>query len=135
MKRLWQRASYGASEYGFAILLDGRPMRLPSGETLPLRHEPLARAIAEEWDGVGQGKPSFSPADLPLTQLAATALLRVAPDPKPVAEAVARYATSDLLCYRASQPELRQRQAAEWQPWLDWAGRSLDAWLRVTEGI
>ena len=23
MKRLWQRASYGASEYGFAILLDG----------------------------------------------------------------------------------------------------------------
>jgi chaperone required for assembly of F1-ATPase len=135
VKRLWQRASYGASENGFAILLDGRPMRLPGGETLPLRHEPLARAIAEEWDGVGQGKPGFSPADLPLTQLAATALLRIAPDPQPVAEAVARYAASDLLCYRASQPELQRRQAAQWQPWLDWAGRNLDAWLRVTEGI
>ena len=48
-----------------------------------------------------------------------------------IAEA-AGYAATDLLCYRAAGPaELVARQAATWQPWLDWAERRFDARLRA----
>jgi chaperone required for assembly of F1-ATPase len=75
-------------------------------------------------------------ADTPLTQLAGTAQERIAPDPAATVDAIARYAQSDLLCYRAAHPaELVQRQARAWQPWLDWATRTYDAVLKVTSGI
>ena len=49
---------------------------------------------------------------------------------------LARYAEADLLCYRADGPDaLIARQAALWQPWLDWAAERFAARLRVTTGI
>jgi chaperone required for assembly of F1-ATPase len=75
-------------------------------------------------------------ADTPLTRLAGTAQQRIAPDPAPTVDAVARYAESDLLCYRAERPEeLVARQMRAWQPWLDWAALTYDAPLRVGSGI
>jgi chaperone required for assembly of F1-ATPase len=75
-------------------------------------------------------------ADTPLTRLAGTAQQRIAPDPAPTVDAIARYAETDLLCYRAEQPEqLVARQAREWQPWLDWAAQTYNAPLRVGTGI
>ena len=47
----------------------------------------------------------MSYADVPLTRLAGTAQERIAPNPEPVALELARYAETDLLCYRASQPD------------------------------
>jgi chaperone required for assembly of F1-ATPase len=77
---------------------------------------------------------SFS--DTPLTRLAGTAQERVAIDPAVTIDAIARYAETDLLCYRAETPrELFQRQSRLWQPWLDWAALRHDAPLRVTTGI
>ncbi|MBV8702468.1 MAG: chaperone, ATP12, partial [Acetobacteraceae bacterium] len=61
---------------------------------------------------------------------------RIAPDPWPTIDAIARYAESDLLCYRAEQPaKLVARQAEGWQPWLDWAAARYGARLRVTTGV
>jgi chaperone required for assembly of F1-ATPase len=46
------------------------------------------------------------------------------------------YAASDLVCYRAAEPEeLAERQAAVWDPVLDWARTALDAHFVVTTGI
>ncbi len=74
--------------------------------------------------------------DVPLTRLAGTAQDRIAPDPAPVAEALAAYAETDLLCYRAEHPlPLVTRQAREWEPWLDWLAETHGARLRPTEGI
>lgn len=99
--------------------------------------EPLAQAIAEEWQAAGgtkDGEMSF--ADTPLTRLAGTAQHRIAPDPAPTVDAIARYGETDLLCYRAEAPEaLVERQARGWQPWLDWAALTYDAPLRVGAGI
>lgn len=51
-------------------------------------------------------------------------------------DALARYAETDLLCYRADTPPvLVERQSREWQPWLDWAALSYDALLRITAGV
>ncbi len=137
MKRFWDTAAVEASDDGFATLLDGKPMHLPGGGVLRVRSDRLARAIAEEWQAAGGGKGGeMSFADTPLTRLAGTAQQRIAPDPAPTVDAIARYAESDLLCYRAEKPlELVQRQQLEWQPWLDWAALAYDAPLRVSAGV
>jgi len=137
MKRFWSQARLDPRPEGHAVLLDDRPLRLPGGTVLLVGPAPLAGAIATEWQAAGGapgGEMSF--ADTPLTRLAGTAQERIAPDPWPTIDAIARYGETDLLCYRAEAPEpLVRRQHGAWQPWLDWAARALDAPLRVGSGI
>ena len=137
MQRFWHTADIAASDQGFRILLDGRSLRLPGGPVLHIAGEALARAIAAEWQEAGGAKGGeMSFADTPLTRLAGTARERIAPDPAPTADAIARYAESDLLCYRAETPEeLVRRQHEAWQPWLDWAAETYSAPLRVASGV
>jgi chaperone required for assembly of F1-ATPase len=136
VKRFWQTAAIEASAEGYVILLDGKKMHLPGGAVLRVGAEPLARAIAEEWQRAGANGGEMSFADTPLTRIAGTAQQRIAPDPGPTIDAIARYAESDLLCYRAEAPEgLVHRQARAWQPWLDWAALTYDAPLRITRGV
>ena len=112
-------------------------MRLPSAAPLVVRASPLALAIADEWQAAGGDKGGeMSFVDTPLTRLAGTAIERIAPDPLPTIDAIARYGETDLLCYRAEAPQaLVQRQHRQWQPWLDWAALTYDAPLRVTSGV
>ncbi len=137
MKRFWDNAAFAPETNGYSIRLDGKLMRLPSGAPLVVGPVQLARAIADEWQAAGGGKGgemSFN--DTPLTRLAGTAQERIAADPEPTIDAIARYGETDLLCYRAASPaELVQRQARFWQPWLDWAALVHDAPLRVTTGV
>jgi chaperone required for assembly of F1-ATPase len=137
VKRFWETAAVEWTGQGHRILLDGKPMRLPSGAPLVVGSARLARAIAQEWQDAGGdkgGEMSFQ--DTPLTRLAGTALERIAPDPAPTIDAIARYGETDLLCYRAETPaKLVQRQRQQWQKWLDWAALRYDAPLRVATGV
>jgi chaperone required for assembly of F1-ATPase len=137
VKRFWETAAVEWTEQGHRILLDRKPMRLPSGNAVLVGPARLARAIAEEWQHAGGekgGEMTFK--DTPLTRLAGTAIERVAADPAVTIDAIARYGETDLLCYRAETPQkLVQRQQQQWQPWLDWAARALDAPLRITNGV
>ena len=137
MKRFWATATAEASEAGYVIHLDGKPMRLPSAAPLVVQARPLALAIADEWQAAGGGKGGeMSFLDTPLTRLAGTAIERIAPDPSSTIDAIARYGETDLLCYRAETPQaLAQRQHRQWQPWLDWVALAHDAPLRVTSGV
>jgi chaperone required for assembly of F1-ATPase len=137
MKRFWDTVAVSPADRGFAILLDGRPMHLPTGPELRVRPPALAAAIAVEWQEAGGAKGGeMSFADTPLTRLAGTAQERIGADPAATVDAVARYGENDMLCYRAAAPqELVQRQARLWQPWLDWAALTHDAPLRVTTGV
>jgi chaperone required for assembly of F1-ATPase len=136
MKRFWNKAEAAADATGFAVLLDGKPVRLPGGASLRVATAPLAAALAAEWDAAGGAKGAeLRWDDLGLTRLVGTAAERIAPDPAPSVAALAAYAETDLLCYRAEDPRLAARQARDWQPWLDWAALALDAPLRVTTGL
>lgn len=137
MKRFWDRASVAEMPRGHAILLDGKPMRIPGGAELLVEGPALAQAIADEWQAAGGHKGGeMSMDDVPLTRLAGTAQDRIAPDPAAVADALARYAESDVLCYRAAGPlPLVLRQSREWQPWLDWLAEIHGARLQPTEGV
>lgn len=137
MKRFWDKAQAVRDGAGWAVQLDGKPVRLPGGTPLRLPGGTLAAAVAEEWQAAGGSKGGELTWDaVPLTRLAGTAQERILPDPGPVAEGIARYAESDLLCYRAAHPQpLVVRQARAWQPLLHWAAQEYGAELRVAEGI
>lgn len=136
MKRFWNEARAVPAEDGFAILLDGKPVRLPGGTPLRIQAEPLAQAVAEEWQAAGGAKGGeMRPEDVPLTRLAGTAAERITPALEGTVTALARYGETELLCYRAEAAKLAARQAEGWDPWLAWAARVLDAPLRVTTGI
>lgn len=136
MKRFWDTAAAEPDPAGFRVTLDGKPVRLPGGTPLLVGSAALAAAIAAEWSLAGGRKGGeMSPADIPLTRLAGTAQERIAPDPAPTVEGLARYAETDLLCYRAEDRKLAALQAVEWQPLLDWAALQHDAPLRVTTGL
>lgn len=136
MKRFWDRAAVSAQPGGWGVELDGRPVRLPGGGPLVVASAALAAAIAEEWNAAGGAKGGeMGMHDVPLTRLAGTAQERIAPDPAPQVAGLAKYADSDLLCYRAEDHRLAAEQAALWQPWLDWAAERFDARLAVTQGL
>lgn len=137
MKRFWDKAEAVRDGDGWGVRLDGRPVRLPGGAPLLVPGAAVAEAVAEEWGRAGGAKGGeMSWTDVPLTRLAGTAQERIGPNPEPVALELARYAESDLLCYRAdTPPALVARQAELWQPWLDWAAARHGAPLLVTEGI
>jgi len=129
MKRFWKTVTIVDG----AIELDGRPVRTPARAALTLPTPQLAEAVAEEWRSVGG---ELDPRAMPLTGLANAAIDQIAPNPAPFAADLARYGESDLLCYRAELPEpLVERQAAQWDPLLDWARTRYDVHFETTAGI
>jgi len=136
MKRFWDEARVAEAEGELAVLLDGRPVKLPSGAALRVTQPVLAQALAAEWQSAGGGKGrEFRPEDIPLTRLVGTAREKVAPDPAPMIEGIAQYSAADLLCYRSDDPRLAAIEAMEWDPWLEWGAKVLGAKLLVTTGI
>ncbi len=135
MKRFYKATGVEQAENGgWRVLLDGKPMRTPAKAVLVVPTRSLAEAIAEEWRAVPE-TAEIKVAHLPLTRLATTALDRVATQRGRVIADTAKYATSDLLCYRATDPEsLVNRQHEIWQPLLDWAAAQYGASLRVAGG-
>ncbi len=136
MKRVWSSARPAEVQGGWAVLLDGKPLRLPSGPPLLVPQPALAEAVAAEWQAAGAETGVMDYSDVPLTRLAGTAQLRIVPDPAPATAAISAYGETDLLCYRADRPpELVLRQDTAWRPWLEWARTDLGAALTVTTGI
>jgi chaperone required for assembly of F1-ATPase len=134
MKRFYQETAVDAGEGGYRVLLDGKPMRTPAKAVLVTPTRALAEAIATEWQEVPD-KAEINVSHLRLTRLAATALDRVAVQRERVIEDTAKYAGSDMLCYRAPAPSsLVERQQQTWQPLLDWAAERYGVRFVVAEG-
>jgi chaperone required for assembly of F1-ATPase len=129
-KRFYKSVDVGDD---LAILLDGRTVKTPAGAKLVAPTRMLAEAVAGEWRRQGE---TIAPDTMPLTKLLNTALDRIAANREAIVDDLAKYASSDLLCYRAEAPaELVHRQAAAWDPWLDWAADRFGARLTVTTGV
>lgn len=133
MKRFWTSTTVAPEDADFAVRLDSRPLKLPSGHALKVPFKALAEAIAAEWASVGA---EFTPEDLPLTRLATTAQDRVRLHRAEIIAQLAAYGMNDLLCYRAEGPPgLVEHEAEEWDPWIGWIGRQLGIWLKSTSGV
>jgi len=132
-KRFYKDVTVAPAADGFAILLDGKPVRTPRKLPLRVPTRALADAIAAEW---AAQKERVDPASMPLSKLAITAIDGVASHMADVAAEIVKFAGSDLLCYRAEAPEaLRVLQAAAWDPMLRWAEDELGVDLATAKGV
>jgi chaperone required for assembly of F1-ATPase len=130
MKRFWKDVSVDRES---GVRLDARPVRTPGRAPLALPTAALAEAVASEWRAVGE---TIDPRAMPLTGLANAAIDRVIPDVPAFAAGLATYAESDLLYYRAEAPaELAAREAAAWDPLLDWARDRYDVHFERVCGV
>jgi len=133
MKRFWKEVAAVRENGGWAIQIDGRPVRTPARAPLVVPTEALAAAIADEWRSV---EGEIDPRAMPLTGLANAAIDRVAPELKAFAGGLARYAEADLACYRSEwPPELVERQTTGWDSLLSWARRRYDVDFSTTSGL
>lgn len=132
-KRFWKEATVAEAEAGFHVLLDGRGVSTPGKVPLVLPTRALAEAVAVEWDAQ---EGEIKPLTMPHTRSANSAIERVTPQLAEVTAMLLEYAETDVLCYRAEGPEeLTQRQAAEWDPVLEWAAEALGARLEPRMGV
>ena len=132
-KRFYKGVSVAPVEGGYGVHLDGRPVRTPGKGPVAVRTEAAARLIADEFEAQ---EIEINPARMPVMRLVNTVIDGVAAAPDAVAEDMLRYASTDLLCYRADSPaRLVELQARAWDPILDWARDRLGARLYLGEGV
>ena len=132
-KRFWKAAEAQECDGGFGIFLDGRQISTPAKAKLVVPSQALAQEIAAEW---GAQDKEVRPETMPATRMANSAIDLVGKQFDAVADMIAEYGGSDLICYRAQSPEeLIARQAEHWDPLVDWSGTTLGAGLKVTSGI
>lgn len=133
MKRFYKDVSIAENDGGYAVLLDGKPLKTPSRSAYVLPNRELAEALAEEWRAQGD---EIDPAAMPLTRLINSAIEHVPVNRGPVADQMLALGKTDLLCYRAEAPEtLAARQAEAWDPLLEWLAERYQARLTVGHGI
>jgi len=132
-KRFYKETGVAEAANGFAVTLDGKPIRTPGHTPLTAPTRKLAEAIANEWGAQGE---FIDPMAMPLTRLANSVIDGVSGNVQAVADDLAKYFESDLLFYRAGFPEaLVARQAQQWDPVLRWAADDLGAHFILTEGV
>lgn len=132
-KRFWEEATVEQDGDGFVIKLDGRGVKTPAKAGLLLPTRAMAEAVAAEWQAQDG---EIDPTSMPVTRSANAAIDKVAHQHGEVADMIAEYGGTDLLCYRATQPEaLIARQAAAWDPLLEWADSALGAKLKTVAGV
>ena len=132
-KRFWKEAHVVPEGTGWQVLLDTRTIKTPAGAPLVLPTQPLAGAIAAEWDAQDD---AIDPRTMPMTRTANSAIDKVTPQKRAVVSILSDYGATDLLSYRADGPRaLMMRQSQLWDPILDWAASDLGARLAVTEGV
>ena len=132
-KRFWSETTVAEAEGGYTILLDGRGVKTPAKAALTVPTRGMAENIAAEWEAQDG---EVDPTGMYWTKSANAAIDKVAVQHGEVADMLAEYGGSDLLCYRATSPEaLVLRQAESWDPVLEWAAATFDARLAPVSGV
>src|SRR5277367_1029941 len=133
VKRLYKAVEVRKADGRHALMLDGRGARTPGRNPLSSISRALMLEVAAEWD---RQREAIDPADMPLTRLLDSAIDGVALTMAETRADILGYAGSDLLCYRAEEPEtLAERQRLAFDPVLAWAAESLGARFHLTAGL
>lgn len=132
-RRFYERVSVTQNGDGFGVALDARTLRTPGGAVFVAPTRALAELCASEWNAQGE---HIVPTSMPATQFAFATLDWTGKKRDEVIDYVWAFAETDLCCHRADAPvELVAKQAALWDPIVDWADAALAARLPVVTGI
>lgn len=132
-KRFYKDVEVATQDGQFIIKLDDRPVRTPGKAVLGSSAEEIAQVMAQEWSAQEE---VIDPMIMPVTRLINTAVDGVAADMQVVKEDIVRFASSDMLCYRADGPDtLDELHREHWDPLIEWAHVSLGARFSLAQGI
>lgn len=134
MKRFYKEISLGSEEGNrFSILLDGKPVKTPSGKVLSTPNKVIAEVMSEEW---GAQKETINPQTMPVTQMVTTHLDHVSLYRSDIERQILNYLDTDMLCYRAEDTgvtsAMAKRQAGKWDKWVGWFNGKSATILKTT---
>lgn len=133
VKRFWKDVFVEATDSGFRVLLDTRPLRTQGGAPQVVPTRALAEALADEWRAQGD---EVDPDTFPLRDSADFAIDHVGADREGVIAKLLRFAETDTLCYRADPDEpLFARQQQLWEPVLTAAEQRLGVQFKRISGV
>ncbi|MET0183593.1 MAG: ATP12 family protein [Caulobacterales bacterium] len=132
-KRFYKQVAVAERDGGYAVTLDGRPLRTPGRALFIAPTRALAEACAAEWEAQQE---LVDPSAMPLTRLANVALDRTPAVRAELAEKIASYCGTDVISHRADgPPALMARQDDAWGPLVVWAREALELKVPVFFGF
>ncbi len=132
-KRFYNSVEVAPGDQDFQITLDERTVKTPGRALLALPTLSSAELVAGEWRAQ---EKVIDPTTMPGTRLANTAIDGIKSDPQAVRDDIVRFATSDLICYRAESPQgLVELQNTHWDRVLDWSQATLGARFVLAAGV
>ena len=133
VKRFYKTVGVREAGGQHGLTLDGRMARTPGRNPVAAKRRALMLKVAAEWE---RQRETIEPADMPLTRLLNSAVDGVSRTMAETRAEILKYAGSDLLCYRAEEPEaLAERQRLAFDPILAWAAETLGARFRLGAGV
>jgi chaperone required for assembly of F1-ATPase len=132
-RRFYASTGVAGTEGSFAVMLDGKPIKTPSGRVVAMPSRVIAEAVAADWEAQ---KETIDPLTMPMTRFANSVVDAVNDRVDTVRDDIAKYFATDLLFYRAGHPEaLVAREAQHWDGVLFWAADTLGAHFILAQGI
>lgn len=133
MKQFYKHATILQTPDGWALHLDGKPVRTPNKQILLIPAEKLAIHIAAEWNAQGE---DIKPDAMPTNQIMMTIQDRVAPNRKKLETEILGFINTDLICYPASEPEIyAENQEKSWKSFRDYIETEFKSPLQTTTGL
>ncbi|KAF5330724.1 hypothetical protein D9619_005574 [Psilocybe cf. subviscida] len=136
-KRFWTDVGVERRGEALVVTLDKRALKTPAGKTLelPLNKSLPAALIAAEWD---HQETLLKPHALPMTSIVTRAVdaMNDATTRQQVREALVKYIHTDTVCFFHNNPEpLERLQSEYWSPLLDWARKTYDIEINVSNSV
>ncbi|XP_063838556.1 ATP synthase mitochondrial F1 complex assembly factor 2 [Ostrinia nubilalis] len=133
-KRFYRSTSIVQNENKWEVTLDHRRLKTPNGRVFVVQSEPLARAVAAEWDSQTEviAQPTMH-----LTALCNTALDNPG---KITSHDIASYLldcypTDTLLFHSDEEEELKNLQLKKWVPVLEWFQERYNIKQELSHGL
>lgn len=132
-KRFYRKTGILYSDGFFEVCLDQRKLKTPKGNPFKVESEPLALAVAAEWDGQ---KQTIQRNNMHLTALCST----VIDNPNNVTkfdlvQSIVSFLDTDTVLFQAEEEELHKLQQKEWGPIIDWFCKRFDVEVKPTLGL
>uniref|UniRef100_A0A0B7A3M4 ATP synthase mitochondrial F1 complex assembly factor 2 n=1 Tax=Arion vulgaris TaxID=1028688 RepID=A0A0B7A3M4_9EUPU len=134
LKKFYKYATIATSDGWYEINLDKKKLRTPHGNIFRVPSEPLALAVATEWNA--QDK-LVNRHNMHLTSLCNTAMenpLHKTRDQ--LIDTIIHFLETDTICYRLTEPpELAKLEHEKWDPVLEWASKRYGLEINSTDSI
>ncbi|XP_055875200.1 ATP synthase mitochondrial F1 complex assembly factor 2-like [Biomphalaria glabrata] len=120
LKKFYKNATVVSADGWFEINLDRKKLRTPHGNIFKVPSEPLALAIATEWNSQ---EKLVNRHTMHLTVLSNTALENPTHKTREqLTSNIIHFLETDTVCYRLNEPpELEKLQKTKWDPIIEWA--------------